>query len=128
MADGFADARHLPIPAPIDAYGDGGFRFGGMSHRGSLLCFPDGIWAWPVASIADLTEVSLAPVFAHGDAIDVFIIGAGRDPWLLPERLRALFRARSISDDVMATGPAVRIYNILLAEDRRAGVGLIAVD
>jgi uncharacterized protein len=128
MADGFADARHLPIPAPIDAYGDGGFRFGGMSHRGSLLCFPDGIWAWPVASIADLTEVSLAPVFAHGDAIDVFIIGAGRDPWLLPERLRALFRARSISVDVMATGPAVRIYNILLAEDRRAGVGLIAVD
>jgi uncharacterized protein len=128
MADGFADARHLPIPAPIDAYGDGGFRFGGMSHRGSLLCFPDGIWAWPVASVADLTEVSLAPVFAHGDAIDVFIIGAGRDPWLLPERLRALFRARSISVDVMATGPAVRIYNILLAEDRRAGVGLIAVD
>jgi uncharacterized protein len=128
MADGFVDARHLPIPAPIDAYGDGGFRFGGMSHRGSLLCFPDGIWAWPVASVADLTEVSLAPVFAHGDAIDVFIIGAGRDPWLLPERLRALFRARSISVDVMATGPAVRIYNILLAEDRRAGVGLIAVD
>jgi uncharacterized protein len=128
MVDGFADARHLPIPAPIDAYGDGGFRFGGMSHRGSLLCFPDGIWAWPVASVADLTEVSLAPVFAHGDAIDVFIIGAGRDPWLLPERLRALFRARSISVDVMATGPAVRIYNILLAEDRRAGVGLIAVD
>jgi uncharacterized protein len=128
MADGFADARHLPIPAPIDAYGDGGFRFGGMSHRGSLLCFPDGIWAWPVASVADLTEVSLAPVCAHGDAIDVFIIGAGRDPWLLPERLRALFRARSISVDVMATGPAVRIYNILLAEDRRAGVGLIAVD
>jgi uncharacterized protein len=58
----------------------------------------------------------------------VFIIGAGRDPWALPDRLRALFRTRSISVDVMATGPAVRTYNILLAEDRRAGVGLIAVD
>ncbi len=43
-----ADAPHLPHPAPIDAYGNGGFRFGGMSHRGSLLCLPDGIWAWPV--------------------------------------------------------------------------------
>jgi uncharacterized protein len=128
MADGFADTRHLPTPAPIDAYGDGGFRFGGMSHRGSLLCFPDGIWAWPVTSVAELTETSLAPVFAHAGAIDVFLIGAGRDPWALPERLRALFRERSISVDVMATGAAVRTYNILLAEDRRAGVGLIAVD
>ena len=42
------DAPHLPRPAPIDAYGKGGFRFAGMSHRGSLLCLPDGIWAWPV--------------------------------------------------------------------------------
>ena len=37
-------------PAPIEAYGKGGFRFAGMSHRGSLLCLPDGIWAWPVAT------------------------------------------------------------------------------
>ena len=36
------------VPFAIDAYGEGGFRFAGMSHRGSLLCFPDGIWAWPV--------------------------------------------------------------------------------
>ena len=127
MADG-PDARHLPQPAPIDAYGNGGFRFGGMSHRGSLLCFPDGIWAWKVASVADLTAATLAPVFVHADLLDVFLIGAGRDPWALPEPLRALFRERSISVDVMTTGSAVRTYNILLAENRRAGVGLIAVD
>jgi uncharacterized protein len=122
------DTPHLPNPAPIDAYGNGGFRFGGMSHRGSLICFPDGMWAWPVASVAELSEASLAPVFAHAGEIDVFLIGAGRDPWALPEPLRALFRERSISVDVMATGAAVRTYNILLAENRRAGVGLIAVD
>lgn len=128
MAGGFAEAPHLPQPAPIDAYGNGGFRFGGMSHRGSLLCFPNGMWAWPVASVADLTAASLAPVFANAEAIDVFLIGAGRDPWVLPAPLRALFRERAISVDVMATGAAVRTYNILLAENRRAGVGLIAVD
>jgi uncharacterized protein len=128
MAGGHNDAPHLPRPAPIDAYGNGGFRFGGMSHRGSLLCFPDGIWAWPVTSVAELSEATLKPVFAHAELLDVFLIGAGRDPWALPERLRALFRERSISVDVMTTGSAVRTYNILLAEDRRAGVGLIAVD
>jgi uncharacterized protein len=129
MADGLGnDAPHLPTPAPIEAYGNGGFRFGGMSHRGSLLCFPDGIWAWPLTSPADLTEAMLAPVFARADALDVFLIGAGRDPWALPAALRALFRERSISVDAMTTGSAVRTYNILLGENRRAGAGLIAVD
>ena len=128
MAAGVGPDKHLPNPAPIDAYGNGGFRFGGMSHRGSLICFPDGMWAWPVASVAELNEKSLAPVFAHADAIDVFLIGAGRAPWVLPAPLRTLFRDHSISVDVMATGAAVRTYNILLAENRRAGVGLIAVD
>ena len=41
-------AAHFPGRAPIEAYGNGGFRFADMSHRGSLLCLPDGIWAWPV--------------------------------------------------------------------------------
>ena len=44
-----AEPRHLPYPAPIEAYGKGGFRFADMSHRGSLLCLPDGIWPWPIA-------------------------------------------------------------------------------
>ena len=42
------DAPHLPRSAPIEAYGKGGFAFADMSHRGSLLCLPDAIWAWPV--------------------------------------------------------------------------------
>ena len=129
MADGLGnDAPHLPTPAPIEAYGNGGFRFGGMSHRGSLLCFPDGIWAWSVTAVAGLTEATLASAFKRAEALDVFLIGAGRDPWALPAPLRTMFQERSISVDVMTTGAAVRTYNILLAENRRAGVGLIAVD
>ncbi len=128
MADGLGpDAPHLPNPATIEAYGDGGFRFGGMSHRGSLLCFPDGIWAWPVSRIADLTEDLLAPAFARADQLDFFIIGVGADPSVLPAHLRERFRAVNLSVDSMTTGPAVRTYNILLAENRRVGAGLIAV-
>ena len=41
MAELFA-VPHLPEQAPIEAYGNGGFRFAGMSHRGSLLCLPAG--------------------------------------------------------------------------------------
>jgi uncharacterized protein len=122
------DAPHLPAPAPIDAYGNGGFRFAGMSHRGSLLCFPDGVWAWPVTSVNELTEAALEPAFARAQQLDFFLIGAGPDPWLLPAVLRARFRELSLSVDAMATGAAVRTYNILLAENRRVGAGLIAVD
>jgi uncharacterized protein len=124
---GSADAPHLPQPAPIDAYGDGGFRFGGMSHRGSLLCFPDGIWAWPVGDAKELNEDALAGVFDRARTLDFFLIGAGRDPWLLPDALRQRFRDLSLLVDTMPTGAAVRTYNILLAENRRVGAGLIAV-
>ena len=129
MADGVKpDAPHLPYPVTIDAYGNGGFRFGAMSHRGSLLCLPDGIWAWPVATAREITEASLAPVFARADVLDLFLIGAGRDPYALPEALRARFRALSISVDCLGTGPAAQTYNILLGEKRRVGAGLIAVE
>ncbi|HZP68959.1 MAG TPA: MTH938/NDUFAF3 family protein [Pseudolabrys sp.] len=124
---GRADAPHLPQPAPIDAYGDGGFRFAGMSHRGSLLCLPDGIWAWPVDDAAHVTEAALAAVFERAQTLDFFLIGAGRDPWVLPEHLRSRFRDLALPVDAMPTGAAVRTYNILLAENRRVGAGLVAV-
>ena len=123
-----SDTPHLPNPAPIDAYGNGGFRFGGMSHRGSLLCLPDGIWAWPVRSVSELTEAALAQVFARADVLDLFLIGAGRDSFALPETLRARFRVLSISVDCLGTGPAAQTYNILLGEKRRVAAGLIAVE
>jgi len=125
---GWADAPHLPRPAMIDAYGNGGFRFAGMSHRGSLLCLPDGIWAWPVASIAEVTQASLTPVFDRARTIDLFFIGAGRDPFALPQDLRERFRERNIAVECLATGAAAQSYNILLAEDRRVGAALIAVE
>jgi uncharacterized protein len=124
---GRADAPHLPRPAPIDAYGDGGFRFAGMSHRGSLLCFPDGIWAWPVNDVTELTEAALSTVFDRAESLDFFLIGAGRNPWALREDLRKKFHELALSVDAMTTGAAVSTYNILLAENRRVGAGLIAV-
>jgi uncharacterized protein len=121
------EAPHLPRQALIDAHGGGGFRFAGMSHRGSLLCLPDGIWAWPVESLAALTDESLALVFARAGDLDFFILGTGAAPWAAPEALRGRFRDAHISFDAMMTGPAVRTYNVMLMEGRRVGAGLIAV-
>ena len=121
------DDRHLPQAAAIDAYGKGGFRFADMSHRGSILCLPDGIWAWPVGVPQDITEESLARVFA-AKGVELFMLGTGKQPWLMPEALRWRFRDARIGVEVTPTGPAVRTYNILFAERRRVGAALIAVD
>jgi uncharacterized protein len=122
-----ADRPHLPQQAVINSHGEGGFRFAGMSHRGSILCLPDGIWAWPVAKVEDLTEDALAQVFDRVDALDFFILGTGKVQWNVPPSLRERFRDAHISLDTMATGPAVRTYNVMLMESRRVGAGLIAV-
>jgi uncharacterized protein len=122
------DVPHLPRQALIDAHGGGGFRFAGMSHRGSLLCLPAGIWAWPVATPGELTDAALALVFAQSGELDFFVLGTGAEPWVVPELLRTRFREAHISLDAMTTGAAVRTYNVMLMESRRVGTGLIAID
>lgn len=121
------DDRHLPQAAAIDAYGQGGFRFADMSHRGSILCLPEGVWAWPVGAPQDITAESLERVFA-AKGVELFMLGTGKQPWLMPEALRWRFRDARIGLEVTPTGPAVRTYNILFAEGRRVGAALIAVD
>jgi uncharacterized protein len=122
------DRPHLPYPAPIDAYGDGGFRFAGMSHRGSLLCLPSGIWASSVTTPAGIDETSLALVLNETPGIEYCLIGTGSEPWIMPSTVRELFQQQHIVAETMTTGAAVRTYNILLDERRRIGALLIAVD
>ena len=119
---------HLPQAAAIDTYGKGGFRFAGMSHRGSLLCLPDGIWPSPVARPQEIDAGVLALVLDAEPRIDHCLIGSGRDPWLLPTDLAARFAERGIAVESMTTGAAVRTYNILVAERRRVAALLIAVE
>ena len=121
------DAPHLPRSAPIDAYGNGGFAFAEMSHRGSLLCLPDAIWAWPVMRPEQIDEAALARVFAAAGGIDTLLIGTGTEVWMPPRALREALRAVKIVLDPMQTGPAVRTYNIMIGERRRVAAALIAV-
>ncbi len=98
-----------------------------MSHRGSLLCLPSGIWAWPLTQSEDITELTLKPVFDVATDIGLFLIGTGQTPRHLPAPLQMQFHALKISVEVMRTGTAVSTYNILLGEGRRVAAGFIAV-
>lgn len=128
-ADGAAAvaAARFPGRAPIDAYGNGGFRFAEMSHRGSILCLPAAVVAWPPVSAASLRQEDFADVMAASDDIDLLLLGTGVKQIFPSPDLRALFRAAGITLEVMATGAACRTYNILLAERRPVAAALIAV-
>jgi uncharacterized protein len=122
------NAPHLPRLVPIDGYGKGGFRFAGMSHRGSLLCLPSGMAAWPVTRPDEITEATLAPALGEAEDIGLFLIGAGNQAWTMPDALRVLFQRFKLNVEVARTGTAVSTYNILLGEGRRVAAGLIAVE
>ncbi|MDK1492270.1 Mth938-like domain-containing protein [Sinorhizobium sp. 7-81] len=118
---------HFPGRAPIDAYGNGGFRFADMSHRGSVLMLPSGIYAWDVVEGDPLSVDKFERALEEARAIEVLLVGTGREIRPLPAELKAALRAQNISSDPMSTGAAVRTYNVMLAESRAVAAALIAV-
>ncbi|KQP48817.1 hypothetical protein ASG40_18970 [Methylobacterium sp. Leaf399] len=122
LLDGFVPGRHL-----IDAYGNGGFRFAEMSHRGSILMLPSGVRAWDVADARTIDRDALRPVQLAAGEVELLLVGTGLDIVPLPEPLRRWLKDAGVGLDVMQTGAAARTYNILMAENRKVAAALVAV-
>jgi uncharacterized protein len=120
-------AAHFPGRAPIDAYGNGGFRFADMSHIGSILCLPSGIHGWRPGALDSLDLTDIERILAEAGDIEVLLFGMGHDLRPIPRPLKDALRAKGIASDPMSTGAAVRTYNVLLAEERLVAAALIAV-
>jgi uncharacterized protein len=122
LYDGFLPGEHQ-----IEGYRSGGFHFAGMSHRGSILALPSGIYAWTVTSMEALDPQSIAKVLQEpAGAVEMLLVGTGANLQPLPREVRAALNAAGIRADVMATHHAVPTYNLLLGERRRVGAALIA--
>jgi uncharacterized protein len=118
----FLAGRHA-----IEAFGRGGFRFGGMSHRGGILCLPSGVEAW-AAPVPFRHEAGLyGAAFAESEAIDIMLVGCGDLPLPLPADLREEFRAAGMQVDTLTTAAAAGTFNVLLAEGRRVAAALAAI-
>jgi uncharacterized protein len=122
LHDGFLPGRHA-----IDGYGQGGFRFGEISHKGSIIVLPSGIHAFDASESFRHTEALYAKVFAEASDIDILLIGAGMIPFPVPDTLRWRFRDAGISADAMTTAAACSTFNVLFAEGRRVAALLVAV-
>ena len=119
---------HFPGRAAIDAYGDGGFRFADMSHKGSILLLPSGVYGWSVSDPAGATPEDFAAVFNEADDVAFLIFGCGKEFVQPPKDVRDAFAAANMGLEPMDTGAAARTFNVLLAEGRAVAAALIAVD
>lgn len=125
IPDGYVPGRHR-----IEAYGAGGFLFAGLSHVGSILATPKGVRAVAIAAPSDIDAAALAPLFAELAAepgsIEFVVIGTGARMAPLASALAARLRAAGLRFEAMATGPASRVYNIMMDEGRRVAALLVA--
>ncbi|MGI9465430.1 MAG: Mth938-like domain-containing protein [Aestuariivirgaceae bacterium] len=122
------DKAHYPQQVPIDAYGNNGFRFAEMSHKGSMLALPSGMYGWSATAIAELTIQHFGRIFDEKGQIGFVLLGTGMSQVWPDAELRRQFDEAGIGLDVMDTGAAVRTYNVLLAEKRPVAAALVAVE
>jgi uncharacterized protein len=120
--------KFLPRQEPIDAFGNGGFRFGGMSHLGSVLSLPSGMRAWAPLSVDDIQDVDVDLIVAERERFDHFLLGTGKSLQRPAQRIVQMLQAAQINFEFLDTGAAIHVYNLVLAERRRVTAALIAVE
>ncbi len=105
---------------PIDSYGPGFFRIQDQVLRGPVVISPNGVQAWQGPE-------DTAFLAALAGDIDVILLGMGNRISTMPKPLRSVAMDLGIAVEVMATPPACRTYNVLLAEGRRIAVALLPI-
>lgn len=111
----------------ISGYGDGGFRIRGVRHKGHILIWPKGHSAWPIDDLSTLPTSSFDSLLIGESALEFVIVGAGVSAQNSIALAPRLSHALKLPVEIMATGAAVRTYNVLALEGRRVGAALWAV-
>ena len=105
---------------PIDGYGPGFFRVGGVVVRGPVLLLPTYRLPWggydDVRSILD-----------RASEIDVLFVGTGASAAPLPPAMRDPLTEAGIGLEPMTSPTACRTYNVLLSEGRRVAAALLPI-
>lgn len=109
-----------PDSPPVEGYGPGFFRLGGVAHEAPMLALPGGVVPWK--GLEDT-----APLLAAAETVDVLLFGMGAEIAHLPPALRSALEEAGMGAEVMASAQACRTYNVLLGEGRRVGLAALSV-
>jgi uncharacterized protein len=108
----------------IRSYSADEVRVGEGTFRSSCIVTPDGVIAhWRPASVADLSEADLEPLFAAQPQI--VLLGTGAAQRFPDVSIRGAFAKHGIALETMDLGAACRTFNILVQEERRVCAALL---
>jgi uncharacterized protein len=111
----------------ITAYGKGGFKINEEKIDGNILLFPEEVISYELADIQSFKEKDFYHYENYFKNTEILLIGGGEKTSFFSNEIEKLFRAKNIIIDYMDTGAAARTYNVLLSEERKVAVVLIAV-
>ena len=122
--------KTLPAPNPaqvqvIRSYGPGHFLISDHDWREPVLVTPTGTTAWPVTRADELSLAGVAALTQGSNPAELLLLGCGARALFIAPAVRAELKAAGLALEVMDTGSACRIYNVLLAEGRRVAAALV---
>jgi len=103
---------------PIDGYGPGFLRVGGVVYQGAVIVTEGEVRPW--GGMEDS-----AALLALAPGTDLLLIGTGSQMMHAPEALLDALDAVGIRADAMSSPTAARSYNVLLSEGRRVAAALL---
>jgi uncharacterized protein len=132
VTPGPIDDKTLPTPDPasvqiVRTYGPGRFLIGEREWREPVLVTPTATVPLGISRAEDLTPESLAFLKTLPTPTELLVLGCGARAIFVPPAQRAALKAAGLGLEVVDTGSACRIYNVLAAEGRRVAAALIPV-
>ena len=124
------DDKSLPTPDPgsaqvVRSYGPGRFLISEREWREPVLVTPTVTVPVKIARAEDLTLEALSFLKTLPVPTELLVLGCGARAVFVPPDKRAVLKAAGLGLEVVDTGSACRIYNVLLAEGRRVAAVLI---
>ena len=122
--------KTLPTPDAalaqvIRSYGPGHFLIGQRDWREPVLVTPTATTAWNATRAEELSLASLDALKQAPAPTELLVLGCGARAAFITPAVRAELKAAGLALEVVDTGSACRIYNVLLAEGRRVAAALI---
>jgi uncharacterized protein len=122
--------KTLPAPDPaqvqvIRTYGPGHFQISDRDWREPVLVTPTGTTPWRVTRAEELSADNVAAARSGPAPAELLVVGCGARSVFVPPDVRAALKAAGLAIEVVDTGSACRMYNVLLAEGRRVAAALI---
>lgn len=105
---------------PVEGYGPGFFRIGGVAHEAPLLVVPGQVRPWGGYDDTDA-------LLGLAGQVDVLFIGTGGEIAHIPAALRSALEEVGLGVEAMDSPAACRTYNVLLSEQRRVALAVLPV-